>query len=96
MDILIDSREKSRRERASAYYSDKGHNASIDTLDVGDYVFSDQVVFEYKEISDFIIMLWLLVMFVIILMTNGIMSITDGITGMISTLPRILAVTMVL
>lgn len=53
MDILIDSREKSRRERASAYYSDKGHNAAIDTLDVGDYIFSDQVVFEYKEISDF-------------------------------------------
>ena len=53
MNILIDSREKGRKSRASAYYSDKGHNATIDALDVGDYVFSDQVVFEYKEISDF-------------------------------------------
>ena len=53
MDILIDSREKSRKIRAADHYASKGHNSSIRALDVGDYVFGDQVVFEYKEISDF-------------------------------------------
>ena len=53
MNIIIDSREKGRRDRASTYYSTKGHNTTIDTLTVGDYLFNDQVVFEYKEISDF-------------------------------------------
>ena len=53
MNIIIDSREKGRRFRANDYYSGKGHEASIETLDVGDYLFDDRVVFEYKEISDF-------------------------------------------
>ena len=53
MNILIDSREKGRKLRANLYYSDKGHDAHIQQLDVGDYLFDDQVVFEYKEISDF-------------------------------------------
>lgn len=54
LNIRIDSREKGRRERASSYYSNKGHNCSVLTLDVGDYLFNDRVVFEYKEIGDFI------------------------------------------
>lgn len=53
MNVLIDSREKDRRERATIFYSGKGHNADVNALDVGDYVFDGQVVFEYKEISDF-------------------------------------------
>ena len=53
MNILIDSREKGRRERASTYYTNKGHKADVETLDVGDYLFDDQVVFEYKVMSDF-------------------------------------------
>ena len=53
MNIIIDSREKGRRERASTYYTNKGHKANVETLDVGDYLFDDQVVFEYKIISDF-------------------------------------------
>ena len=53
MKILIDSREKERKGRAEIFYSGKGHDALVDTLDVGDYVFNDQVVFEYKEIGDF-------------------------------------------
>ena len=53
MIVLIDSREKGRRERASTYYNNKGHETSIQTLDVGDYLFNDTVVFEYKQISDF-------------------------------------------
>ena len=53
MDILIDSREKGRRERASTYYTNKGHKVNVETLDVGDYLFNDRVVFEYKQMSDF-------------------------------------------
>lgn len=53
MDILIDSREKQRKIRAADFYAGKGHSSTIKSLDVGDYVFSDQVVFEYKEIGDF-------------------------------------------
>ena len=53
MEILIDSREKARKIRAADYYASKGHSSTIKSLDVGDYVFKDQVVFEYKEIGDF-------------------------------------------
>ena len=52
MNILIDSREKARKIRAADFYAGKGHSSTIKSLDVGDYVFSDQVVFEYKEIGD--------------------------------------------
>ena len=53
MNIIIDSREKDRKERANIFYSGKGHETKIEMLDVGDYLFNDQVVFEYKEIGDF-------------------------------------------
>ena len=53
MNIIIDSREKDRKERANIFYSGKGHETKIEMLEVGDYLFSDQVVFEYKEIGDF-------------------------------------------
>ena len=53
MNILIDSREKARKIRAADFYAGKGHSSTIKSLDVGDYVFSDRVVFEYKEIGDF-------------------------------------------
>ena len=53
MDILIDSREKARKIRAADYYASKGHSSTIKSLDVGDYIFKDKVVFEYKEIGDF-------------------------------------------
>lgn len=53
MNIRVDSREKGRRERASTYYTNKGHQTTIETLSVGDYVFDDRVVFEYKQMSDF-------------------------------------------
>ena len=53
MKVIIDSREKDRKERAEIFYSGKGHEAKVEMLDVGDYLFDDQVVFEYKEIGDF-------------------------------------------
>ena len=51
--VRIDSREKDRKEPANIFYSGKGHDAKVEMLEVGDYLFDDQVVFEYKEISDF-------------------------------------------
>ena len=39
MNISIDSREKGRRFRAAKHYEDKGHDTSVKSLDVGDYVF---------------------------------------------------------
>ena len=53
MQVVIDSREKSRKDRAEIFYSGKGHTAKVEMLEVGDYLFDDQVVFEYKEIGDF-------------------------------------------
>ena len=53
MNILIDSREKARKIRAADFYAEKGHSSTIKSLDVGDDVFGDQVVFEYKEMGDF-------------------------------------------
>ena len=50
---MIDSREKDRKLRAADHYAGKGHTSTIKSLDVGDYVFDDRVVFEYKVISDF-------------------------------------------
>ena len=54
MDIKIDTREKTRKDRAKYFYQQKGHNVSTEKLDVGDYVFNDEVVYEYKQIADFI------------------------------------------
>ena len=53
MKVFIDSREKDRRQRAEIFYSGKGHEVKVEMLEVGDYLFDDQVVFEYKEIGDF-------------------------------------------
>ena len=53
MNIVVDSREKTRKDRALSFYQRKGHSASVEMLDVGDYLFDDQVVFEYKDIADF-------------------------------------------
>lgn len=54
MKVLIDSLEKERKDRAREFYIGKGHDVKLERLDVGDYVFDDNVVFEYKQISDFI------------------------------------------
>jgi len=53
MIVTVDSREKDRKERAIDFYTNKGHEAQVEMLDVGDYLFDNSVVFEYKEISDF-------------------------------------------
>lgn len=53
MKISIDFRERNRKQRALEYYTEEGHEVIIETLPVGDYVFDNQVVFEYKTMEDF-------------------------------------------
>ena len=54
MNITIDAREQNRIETATQYYESQGHNVTIKELPIGDYIFQDKVVFEYKTIPDFI------------------------------------------
>ena len=60
MQILIDHREKgskkmtgTRKQRAKHHYRKMGHDPHITKLEYGDYVFNDNVVFEFKTIDDF-------------------------------------------
>lgn len=60
MMIVVDSREQGLRDlttrrkyRAKQYYLGKGYDCEIKTLEVGDYLFDNKVVFEYKTINDF-------------------------------------------
>lgn len=52
MKISIDYREKKRSKKGLDFYSDRGHEVDIVTLDSGDFVFEDRVAFEYKTYSD--------------------------------------------
>ena len=57
MQVIIDHREQNRVEKAKTYYESEGLEVSVEELPVGDYVFTDgtdKVVFEYKEVNDFI------------------------------------------
>lgn len=60
MMIVVDSREQGLRDlttrrkyRAKQYYTGKGYDCEIRQLEVGDYLFDNKVVFEYKTINDF-------------------------------------------
>lgn len=54
MKVIIDSKEKSRVKSSFQYYADKGYYVSVESLPVGDYIFNNSVVFEYKRLEDFI------------------------------------------
>ena len=54
MNITIDSREQSRIDSATQYYEKQGHTVTVTELPIGDYLFDNQVCFEYKTIPDFI------------------------------------------
>lgn len=54
MQITIDNREQSRIKSATEYYTKQGHTVSVENLEVGDYIFDNKVVFEFKTISDFV------------------------------------------
>ena len=55
--VTIDTREQKRIESATKYYQGQGLEVSVEELEIGDYIFSDgtnEVVFEFKTISDFV------------------------------------------
>lgn len=53
--VQIDNREKySRKENAKHYYEEQGDQVIIKELAFGDYIFNNEVVFEYKTIKDFV------------------------------------------
>ena len=54
MNIVIDSREQTRIQSATEYYNKQGVDVEVKEEQIGDYIFNDKVVFEFKTIADFI------------------------------------------
>ena len=52
--IQISDKEQSRIKPAMEYYTEQGHTVEVTNLPIGDYLFDDQVVYEYKTIPDFV------------------------------------------
>lgn len=52
--VAIDNREQDRVDKAKEYYLKQGLDTTVSTLTTGDYLFNNQVVFEYKTWSDYI------------------------------------------
>ena len=48
--VAIDNREQDRVDKAKEYYLKQGLDITVSTLTTGDYLFNDQVVFEYKTL----------------------------------------------
>lgn len=54
--IIIDSREQNNKIRYNTckeYFKEQGYTVTTEELATGDYIFNDQVVFEFKTWSDF-------------------------------------------
>lgn len=54
MYVKVDAKEKGRVKTSVDFFEERGHDVEVLSLPVGDYVFDDKVVFEYKTINDFI------------------------------------------
>ncbi|MBR3213411.1 MAG: hypothetical protein IKF79_02740 [Methanosphaera sp.] len=54
MMIQISDKEQSRIKSAKEYYLQQGHEVNVANLEVGDYIFDNKVVFEFKTIADFV------------------------------------------
>ena len=54
MHLTIDSREQGRIKSATEYYEQQGLTVEVQEEQVGDYIFQDKVVFEFKTIADFV------------------------------------------
>ena len=54
MIVQISDKEQSRIESAKQYYLKQGHEVEVTNLEIGDYIFNNQVRFEFKTIADFI------------------------------------------
>ena len=51
--LIIDSRETKRIKSATKYYENLDYEVTVSTLDTGDYLFNDQVVYEFKTMQDY-------------------------------------------
>lgn len=54
MNIKISDKEQTRIKSATAYYKEQGHEVEVTNLQIGDYIFDNKVVFEFKTIADFV------------------------------------------
>ena len=54
MKVQISDKEQNRIPQATKYFQSLGLETEVTNLQYGDYVFNDQVAFEYKTMSDFI------------------------------------------
>lgn len=54
MKLQISDKEQNRITTATEYYTQQGLDVELSNLEIGDYIFNDKVVFEFKTISDFI------------------------------------------
>jgi len=54
MKIQISDKEQNRIKSATEYYHKQGHEVEVCNLEIGDYIFQNQVVFEFKTIADFV------------------------------------------
>jgi Fanconi anemia group M protein len=54
MKIQISDKEQNRIKSASDYYTRQGHEVTVTNLEIGDYIFNNKVVFEFKTTADFV------------------------------------------
>ena len=54
MDLIVDSNEKDRIKSATKYYEKQKVNVRVEKLEIGDYLFDNKVVFEFKTVEDFV------------------------------------------
>ena len=51
--LIIDSRETKRIKSATRYYENLDYKVTVSTLDTGDYLFNNKVVYEFKTMNDY-------------------------------------------
>ena len=51
--LIIDSRETKRIKSATRYYENLDYEVTVSTLDTGDYLFNNKVVYEFKTMNDY-------------------------------------------
>ena len=54
MKVQISDKEQSRIKKAEEYFQSLGCETEVTNLKYGDYLFNNQVIFEYKTMSDYI------------------------------------------
>lgn len=54
MKVQIDTREQTRIQSSKTYYEEQGLETEVCELEIGDYLFDNQVCYEFKTVSDFV------------------------------------------